>query len=233
MPANSSASSGSNCVPARASRDRDGGLDPVSPMEDLDHVGEVHEPRGDEDLVALQPLGHAAAVPALEGLLDRVADEAVERSRSIMSSDARQWFSSIDSASRLPWPRNDGRRPTRRRSGKPAAEMPEHEHRPRSRVREIGPAEVALQHHLVPEPLRLLVGIDVAADPRDQGAEVDGLALAAREADPVGERQRDQALPQHMLHRLAHPQVDAEGQDAEQLGQPDPTEAPTLSRRRV
>ena len=36
----------------------------------------------------------------------------------------------------------------------------------------------------------------------------------------VGQPQRDQALPQDVLHRLPEPQVDAERQRRDQLGQP-------------
>ena len=51
---------------------------PPQPVEDLDDVGEVDEPRGHDDLVALGALGYAAAVPALEGLLDRPSGRGVD-----------------------------------------------------------------------------------------------------------------------------------------------------------
>ncbi len=85
---------------------------------------------------------------------------------------------------------------------------------------EVDEAGVALQRGLVAEPLGLLVGVDVAADPGEQRAEVDGVALVGVEADPLGQPERDHRLAQHVLHRLAHAEVDAEGEHAEQLGQP-------------
>ena len=36
----------------------------------------------------------------------------------------------------------------------------------------------------------------------------------------VAQPQRDQTLPQHVLHRLAEPEVDAERQGRDQLGEP-------------
>src|SRR5205085_409071 len=65
---------------------------------------------------------------------------------------------------------------------------------------------------VVPEPLRLLVCVGVAADVDQQGRVVDGCALVLVEPDSLREPERDQALPEHMLHRLPEPEVDAERQ---------------------
>ncbi len=39
------------------------------------------------------------------------------------------------------------------------------------------------------------------------------------EASLLGEAERDQALPEHVLHRLAEAEVDAEGERGEELGE--------------
>ena len=57
------------------------------------------------------------------------------------------------------------------------------------------------------------------------------------EPDPLGEPQRDQALAQHVLHRLPKAEIHAERQRGDELGQPDvraigpPGHRPRLPRR--
>ena len=77
-----------------------------------------------------------------------------------------------------------------------------------------------LQLDVVAEPLRLLVRIGVAADVDQQRRVVDVGALRVVEADPIRKPQRDQALPQDVLHRLPETQIDAERERRNELGQP-------------
>ena len=77
-----------------------------------------------------------------------------------------------------------------------------------------------LQRDVVAEPLRLLVRVGVAADVDEQRGVVDVGARLLVEADPLREPQRDQALAQHVLHRLPEAQVDAERQRGDELRQP-------------
>ena len=84
--------------------------------------------------------------------------------------------------------------------------------------REVRLPEVALERSLVAEPLGLLVGIDVAPHPRHERAVVQGVAFIVCQADPLAQRERDQALAQPMLHRLTHTEVRTERKDPEQLG---------------
>ena len=93
--------------------------------------------------------------------------------------------------------------------------MPKDEQRLRRNRAEVGVPEVGLQCHLVAEPLRLLVGVDMAAHPGQQGRVVHDLLVGLVQAHPLGQPQRDQALAQDVLHRLAHAQVGAERQDAD------------------
>ena len=76
-----------------------------------------------------------------------------------------------------------------------------------------------LEREVVPEPLRLLVRVGVTADSHQQRRVVDDRALLLIEPDPLGQAQRDQALPQHVLHRLAEAEIDPQRQRRHQLGQ--------------
>jgi hypothetical protein len=72
---------------------------------------------------------------------------------------------------------------------------------------------------VVAEPLGLLVRVGVAADVDQQGCVVQRRALGVVEAQGVGQPQRDDALPEHVLHRLAEAQVHAQGQRRHELGE--------------
>jgi hypothetical protein len=96
------------------------------------------------------------------------------------------------------------------RHGPARAEMAEDEQRPRGDRAEVGMPEVGLQRHVIAEPLGLLVGVDMASHPGQQGRVVHDLLVGFVEAHPLGQPQRDQALAQDVLHRLAHAQVGAE-----------------------
>ena len=102
-----------------------------------------------------------------------------------------------------------------------SAEMTQHEHRPSGGRREIDAPEVSLERQVIAEPLRLLVGIHVTAHPRDQGCVVDDHTVSLIQAQPLGQPQGNQALAQHVLHRLAHAQVGRQGQNSQQFGETD------------
>jgi hypothetical protein len=105
--------------------------------------------------------------------------------------------------------------------GPARAEVTEHEQRPGGCGGEIDAADVSLEHRVVAEPFRLLVGIDVTAHPGQQGRVVHDLPVGLIQAQPLGQPQRNQALAQHVLHRLAHPEISRQRQHAEQFGQAD------------
>ena len=72
---------------------------------------------------------------------------------------------------------------------------------------------------VVPEPLGLLVRVCVTTDVDEQRRVVDGRPLGVVEPEPVGETESDEALSQHVLHRLAEAEVDAERQRGDELRQ--------------
>ena len=61
--------------------------------------------------------------------------------------------------------------------------------------------------------------LDMTAHVDEQRRVVDGRPRLLVEADPLGQPQRDEALPQHVLHRLAKAEVHAQRQCWDDFGQ--------------
>ena len=207
--------------PAPLPGHRDRGVRPAGPVKDLDHVGQGDQPGGHQDFLPFRPLRHALAVPALEGLLDAVANplgqaqargQRVSREPVVLQHRLGGPAAVTDEGHPEPGPLDRG--PAR-------AEVAEHEQRSGGRGGEIDAADIGLERRVVAEPLRLLVGIDVTAHPGQQGRVVHDLPVGLIQAQPLGQPQRDQALAQHVLHRLAHAEIGRQRQDAEQFGQAD------------
>ena len=59
----------------------------------------------------------------------------------------------------------------------------------------------------------------MTADPGDQGRVIHHLPVDLVQLQAPGQPQADQALTQHMLHRLAHAQVGRQRQDGQQFRQ--------------
>ena len=78
-----------------------------------------------------------------------------------------------------------------------------------------------LERDVVAEPLRLLVGIGVAPDVHEERGVVHDCALLVVEPDPLRDPEGDEALAEHVLHRLPEPEIDAERQRGDELGQTD------------
>ena len=76
-----------------------------------------------------------------------------------------------------------------------------------------------LHRDVVAEPLRLLVGVGVAADVDEQRRVVHDSALLLVQAGRLRQAYPDQALAQHVLHRLAETEIDAERERGHELGQ--------------
>jgi hypothetical protein len=95
---------------------------------------------------------------------------------------------------------------------------------------------VTLQRDVIPEPLCLLIGIRMAAHPGQQPREVGHFALSLIEGEELGHPQRNQSLPQNVLHRLPEPKVGAERDRGNELGEADSrrsgsTHGPSLEQR--
>jgi hypothetical protein len=188
-------------------------------MEDLDHIGKGHQPRSDQDLFTLHALRRAFAIPPLEGLLDAVPHrlghaelrhEVVRRPPVVLEHGLGVLVAAAEESQPHPRPVED--RLVRR-------QVPEHEPHTRHCAREVEEADVGLEGQLVAKPLRLLVRVDVAADPSQERRVVHDLAVGLVEAHALGQAQGDKALAQHVLHGLAHPEVGRQRQHRQQLSQ--------------
>ena len=188
-------------------------------MCDLGELRELSESRGQGNLGPLQLPGPPAAVPLLvcaaegrehvrrqvELLAKEPGDAGVLAHHPVDVTTSLEHELECDSEPmqrRVPGPDESER-------GRRAAQAPE-----------LVVVLPRLQLDVVAEPLRLLVRIGVAADVDEQRRVVDIGARLVAEADPLRKAQRDQALPQDVLHRLPETQIDTERERGNELGQP-------------
>ena len=166
--------------------DRDGGVHSVGPLEDHRHVGQVHQPGREQDLLALYPGRFALAVPALERLshagADRVAQAQPFHQRVGRPPVVLEHHVEVAAAV----PQKSGARPHPAGQGPAAAEMAEHERRALHRLAEVDAPDRMLDRLVVAEPFRLLVRVDMAPHPGQQRRVVDDLPLGRRQPDPLG-----------------------------------------------
>ena len=80
---------------------------------------------------------------------------------------------------------------------------------------------VPFQRDVISEPLCLFICIRVAAHPGQQPREVGDFALSLIEGEELGHPQRDESLPQDVLHRLPKPKVRAERDRGNEFGEAD------------
>ena len=97
-----------------------------------------------------------------------------------------------------------------------------HSVRRRARPTQLVAVLVGLERDVVAEPLGLLVCVRVAADVDQQRGVVHDESVVVVEALSFGQSQGDDALPQHMLHRLPEAEVDPERERSDQFCQPWP-----------
>ncbi len=202
-------------------------IDPSDPVRHLGELPELREPRRERNVLALEVARPPAPVPLLVRPAERV-EHAVgqpellaQRTRDggvvddhvvdLLAPGERELEPDPEAVQR----RVPGPDPAHRRS-----------HRPRAP--ELVVVLDGLQRDVVPEPLGLLVRVRVAADVDEQGRVVDDRALVLVEPDALGEPERDQALPQDVLHRLPETEIDAERERA----RPAPPAAPARRRSR-
>ena len=193
--------------------DRGGGRNTARPMEDLDDVGKAHEPRGDGDVLSADLAGGALAVPALEGLSQAVPHVLAqsELRRELFGGRSMVVQDVLDVAPAVAEEGDTEPRAVQERTSR--AEVLQHEPRPGV----VDEREVGFERQIVPEPLRLLVRVDVAAHPCEERGVVDRHALRFVQPDALTQAHRDQALAEDVLHGLPQPEVGAQRQDGEKL----------------
>jgi hypothetical protein len=80
---------------------------------------------------------------------------------------------------------------------------------------------VGLQPDVVAEPLRLLMSVGMAPDADQQRGVIHIRSTLVVEPDPLGQSQRDQALPQDVFHRLPEAEIYSERRRGDEFRQPD------------
>jgi hypothetical protein len=207
-------------LPARPPAGQRGGpghaADPVRHLHELRELG---DPGRDRDRAGLQRARPAAPVP----LLVRSADALAHRARQLELLGQRPGQPGVlrDHPVQLAMP-GEGElepdpEPVQRRVAR--ADQP-HGGQRAAHAAQLVRVLAGLERDVVAEPFRLLVCVGVTAHVDQQGGVVDGHPVLLAEPRVIGQPQRDQALAEHVLHRLPEPQVDAERQRRDQLGQP-------------
>ena len=207
---------------AAVAGDRYGGVEASAAVEDLDHVGEVDHPRGHLDVVALQ-LERAAAVPRLECLPEALANLLAQPQtlRQLVGGEVMVLEHVLQRTAPVAQKQNRDPTALERRPAR-TANIPKREGRRRAQPRHVMEPDIVLEPDVVAKPLGLLVGIGVTADPGEQTRVVEDAALALVQPETLRHPQRDQALTDHVLHRLAETQVGPQRQERDQLREPNP-----------
>ena len=178
--------------------------------------GSPSEPRRHGHLVTRALPGPPATVPLLvagtHGVHHRV------REAKLLGKGLRQFGVHCDHAIHLAVPRDHELEPhpeaTQRWVAGAQTRHPRNRSPQSEPVLELG----GLQGEVVAEPLGLLVCIRVAPDVDHQRRVVDDRPGLFVEPHPIRHPQRDQALTQHVLHRLPEPEVDSERPRGHELG---------------
>jgi hypothetical protein len=116
----------------------------------------------------------------------------------------------------------------------PGPDQPDGGQRPAHAAQPV-PVLAGFEGDVVAEPFGLLMRVGVTPDVDQQRGVVHRRPVWLTQSRLIGQPQRDQALAQDMLHRLAKPQVHAQRQRRDQLGQPDsrlashPSHQPSLT----
>ena len=173
--------------PAVPARHRHRRLNPAAPGDDLDRAGQLHQPRGQADLLPPQVAGIALAVPLLIPLPDRDADRLVQA--DLLSELGTQRAVRRREGEHLLHPGHRERRhpPGAGHAATVRAGPPQHErdHPRRAHVEQI--ERVALHADVVAEPPRLLSRIGVAVDIHHQPEVIGCLQLLAAGPGEAGQ----------------------------------------------
>jgi len=199
-----------------------------APAKNLHDVGQVDQARGDDDLGAFEPEG-ALTVPPFVALPQRLAHARAQTQplselvggQVVVLGKSRERPAPVTQETQGD-PGSFAQRPPR------AADVLQQEGGGRPGPPQVvAVVRVALGPQVIAEPLGLLIGIGVAAHPRQQSRVVQDAALRLLQTQVISQPQRQQAGPHHVLHRLTQTKVRTQRQQSNQLGQ---TQVTTLPR---
>ncbi len=177
----------------------------------------MHQAGGRQHLLALDAVGFPLAVPALEGLGDAVPDrvgepEVLAESRGgapvihihllqVMPPVGEEPDSGFDALSERP----------------AVADVSQQERDAAEGVGVVDVRGVVLERLVVPKPLRLFIGVDVASQPGQHGGVIHDLAFLLVHREAFSEVQGDVGLPQHVLGGVAQPKIGTKGERGEEF----------------
>jgi hypothetical protein len=195
------------------------GVDAADAVGNLDELGELRQPGGERDAVLRQAAGPPLSVPLFVRSHDRFRhcsgqpEPLGQRSRDRrVPSDHPVEVVPAGDRELEPHPKAvQGRIP---------ATDEAHRSSRGSQAAVLVLVLLRAQRDVVPEPLRLLVRVDVTAHVDEQGGVVDGRSLGLIEPYPLGQAQRDHAVAEHVLHRLSEAEIDAERERRDELREP-------------
>ena len=180
----------------------------------------MHQAGRWQHLLALDAVGFPLAIPALEGLGDAVPDRVGEP--EVLAE--RGGGAPVIHIHLLQVVPPVGKEPD---SGFDAlseraavADVSQQEGHAAEGVGVVDVRGIVLERLVVPEPLRLFIGVDVASQPGQHGGVIHDLAFLLVHREALGEVQRDVGLPQHVLGGVTQSQVGAEGERGEELCHP-------------
>jgi hypothetical protein len=185
----------------------------------LHELGELGDPGRDRYRVGLQRARPAVPVPLLVRRADRLPDHIGQP--ELLGQRPRQPGMLGNHPVELAMPGNGELEPDpepvqRRVAG---ADQPHGRQRAAHASQLVG-VLTGLERDVIAEPLRLLMRVSVTAHVDQQRGVVNRHPVLLTQPGLPRQPQRDQALPQHMLHRLPEPQVYLKRQRRHQLRQP-------------
>jgi hypothetical protein len=187
-------------------------------MEGGDDVGQLHDARGEHDLVATKALRPALAVPPLKQLQQRLAHVVPEP--DALGAGLRDAAVGVHRLCHPPHAASSERRgdppPPKRRAARAEPAGKKRQQLNAGHVNVIG---AGTKRDVVAEPDGELVRVAAAADPGQQGGVVDGGTLGLRQAQGLAQTNSDQRLAHDVFYRLAEPEVLNERQGAQQLSE--------------
>ena len=199
----------------------DGSFDAPRPVEHLDDVGEVEQPHRTRDVLAPDTVGDSLGVPAREDLPERVAHLGgqAEPSGHLSCGQAVRHQALFHRPSPGQDQIGSQAKPVQeRRPGPGVAEGQAHQRQPG----QIDAVTVAAERDVVAEPGRHFRGVGHAARPGQHHHVVQRHPRLRLQAQSLPEPDRDQPRAQHVLHRLAQPQIGRQREGGHDLSQPEP-----------
>jgi hypothetical protein len=187
---------------------------------DLDELGELGDPRWERYVCALELARPPAPVPGLVRGAERV-EHLVLQSELFSQRPGHRCMLGDHLGNLAVAGEGELERDPEPVRPRVAGPQPPHPGSGRAEAAELVIVLTGFQRDVVAEPLRLLMGVGMAPDADEQRRVVHVRAPLLIEPDLLGEPQRDQALPQHVLHRLPESKVHPERQRGDELSQPD------------